>query len=114
MDIIAQWSYSPACSAWLKMLDQGMKLGIGFSMSVLRQFEMWHPDLLEDFQDLVAHPNAELVGVEPYHGISLLFDLQLFIQLMQSMKSQMKDYFGVEPTVTDTTEMMLSSDIAGT
>ncbi len=111
MDIIAQWSYSPACSAWLKMLDQGMKLGIGFSMSVLRQFEMWHPDLLEDFQDLVAHPNAELVGVEPYHGISLLFDLQLFIQLMQSMKSQMKDYFGVEPTVTDTTEMMLSSDI---
>ena len=111
LDVIAKWSYKPACETWRRMLQDGMKLGIGFSMSALRQFELWHPDLLEDFQGLVAHPNAELIGVEPYHGVSLLFDLRLFIQLMQEMKSRMRSCFGVEPVITDTTEMMMSSDV---
>ncbi len=111
LDIVNEWCYRPASETWLRMLDAGMKLGLGFSVSVIRQFEAWHPEQLEKFQELVAHDNAELIGVEPYHGVSLLFDLQLFIKLMKSMRSQMKRYFGVAPDVTDTTEMMQSSDI---
>ena len=111
LDVIGKWCYHPAAQAWSDMLDDGMKLGIGFSLSVLRQFEKWDPPLLARFQKLVAKPGAELIGVTPYHGTSLLFSLSDFIDLMRLAGDGLHAHFGVRPTVTDTTEMMMSSDI---
>ena len=111
LDIIGEWCYHPAAAAWSDMLDDGMKLGIGFSLSALRQFELWDPALLARFQKLVAKPGAELVGVAPYHGTTLLFSLDSFIDLMKLMSDELNRRFKVRPQVTDTTEMMMSSDI---
>ena len=111
LDVIGRWCYHPACEAWQWMLDQGMKLGIGLSQSIIRQLDLWDPPLFEKFKRLATHENAELVGVEPYHGVTLLFDLLYFIELMDGMRKKMKERFGKAPVVTDTTEMMMSSDI---
>lgn len=111
LDIIAEWCYHPAAQVWSELLDAGMKLGIGFSLSALRQFEMWDPALLKRFQQLVAKPGAELIGVTPYHGTTLLFSLIDFIDLMHEMQNRLEERFGVRPQVTDTTEMMMANDI---
>ena len=111
LNIIGKWCYHPAAKAWSELLDRGMKLGIGFSLSALRQFEMWDAGLLERFQKLVAKPGAELIGVTPYHGTTLLFSLSDFIDLMDEMRDRLAERFGVQPEVTDTTEMMMANNI---
>ena len=57
--------YYPATEQFLKLVRGGMKLSIGFSVSFLRQAQQWDPVLLGRFQELVASPNVEIIGVEP-------------------------------------------------
>src|SRR5512136_619755 len=72
---VATWCYYPATEMFLDLVEGGMKMSIGFSFSILRQMESWDRALFELFQRLVAHPNVELVDVEPYHSFLPLCDL---------------------------------------
>jgi alpha-amylase len=108
---VANTSYYPASDMFLRLVQGGMKLSIGFSVSFLRQAEMWDPALLGQFKQLVAHPNVELIGVEPYHSFAFLLDMPLFIERMRSMNSEMERIFGQRPRITDTTELCMSASI---
>jgi alpha-amylase len=108
---VANTCYYPATEMWLRLVNQGVKLSIGFSVSFLRQAEAWDPALLARFQALVAHPNVELIGVEPYHSFIFLLDLEAFIERMRVMGDEMERIFGRRPRVTDTTEMCMSASI---
>jgi len=80
---VATQCYYPATESFLGLVRQGLKLSIGFSVSFLLQAEAWDPALLQLFKTLVAEPNVELVGVEPYHSFLFLYDQPLFIQRMR-------------------------------
>ncbi len=108
---VANTCYYPATEMFQRLVERGMKLAIGFSVSFLRQAEQWDPDLLARFQRLVAHPNVELVGVEPYHNFIFLLDIQLFVKRMREMADEMERIFGVRPRIADTTEMCMSASI---
>jgi alpha-amylase len=108
---VSNTCYYPASEMFLRLVERGMKLAIGFSVSFLRQAEQWDPALLERFKRLVAHPNVELVGVEPYHNFLFLLDMQLFVKRMREMTDEMERIFGVRPRVTDTTEMCMSASL---
>ncbi len=108
---VANTCYYPATEMWLRLVDQGMKLAIGFSVSFLRQAEAWDPALLALFQRLVAHENVELIGVEPYHSFIFLLDLPMFVERMHAMGDEMQRIFGRRPRITDTTEMCMSASI---
>ena len=103
--------YYPATAKFLQLVQHGLKLSIGFSLSLLRQAERWEPTLLDQFKTLVAEPNVELIGVEPYHSFTLLFDIPLFIQRMRWGREELERIFGKRPGVTDTTEMCMSPAI---
>ncbi|HEY7349607.1 MAG TPA: hypothetical protein VH599_14930 [Ktedonobacterales bacterium] len=105
---VATQCYYPATESFLGLVRQGLKLSIGFSLSFLRQAEAWDPALLDRFKALVAEPNVELVGVEPYHSFLFLYDQPLFIQRMRWMRTEMGHIFGRKPQITDTTEMCMS------
>src|SRR5215469_1178999 len=108
---VANTCYYPATDTFLRLVRDGMKLSIGFSVSFLRQAEAWDPALLGRFQELVAEPNVELIGVEPYHSFIFLLDLPAFVQRMRAMAEEMERIFGKRPRVTDTTEMCMSASI---
>ncbi len=108
---VARYSYAPALSMFQELVQRGLRLSIGFSLSFIRQAEQWDPDLLDRFRALVAEENVELIGVEPYHSFLFLFDLPAFVQDMQWMAGEMERIFGKRPTVTDTTEMAMSAGI---
>jgi alpha-amylase len=108
---VARQCYYPATECFLELVRQGLKLSIGFSVSFLRQAQAWDRTLLRRFKTLVAEPNVELIGVEPYHSFLFLYDQPLFIQRMQWMRGEMKRVFGKEPTVTDTTELCMSATL---
>ena len=108
---VARWCYYPATEMFVDMLDHGYKLGIGFSMSFLWQLEQWDPVLTERFRRLVAHPNCELVGVDPYHSFAFAIDIKLFQEEMLRGKAFAEEFFGKPIQVTDTTEMVMNNEI---
>jgi alpha-amylase len=108
---VARWCYHPATKMFAEMLDKGYKLGIGFSVSFLQQLRQWDPVLTDLFRRLVAHPNCELVGVEPYHSFAFAIDIKLFQQEMLRGKTFAEEFFGKEIRVTDTTEMVMNNEI---
>jgi alpha-amylase len=108
---VANTCYYPATERFLQLVRAGMKLSIGFSVSFLRQAQQWDPGLLALFQALVAEPNVELVGVEPYHSFIFLLNMPLFVKRMQWMADELERIFGKRPRITDTTEMCMSASI---
>ncbi|MCX8033388.1 MAG: glycoside hydrolase [Thermoleophilia bacterium] len=108
---VARWCYYPATEMFLDMLDAGFKLSIGFSLSFLWQLKRWDRRLAERFRRLVAHPNCELVGVEPYHTFLFAIDIKLFQKEMLRGKSQAEEFFDKEIRLTDTTEMAMNNEI---
>jgi alpha-amylase len=109
---VAHKCYYPATEMFLKMVrGENFKLSIGFSISFLRQAEKWDKKLLALFKELVAEPNVELIGVEPYHNFLFLVDMPFFIMRMRWMREELFRIFGKEPVITDTTEMCMSASI---
>jgi alpha-amylase len=105
---VAQYSYYPATRMFLDLVRKGMRLSIGFSLSLLHQAEKWDPDLLDLFRELVAKENVEIIGVEPYHSFLFMLDLSMFVMRMRWMAEEIERLFGKKPTITDTTEMCMS------
>jgi alpha-amylase len=110
-DKVAHWCYHPACQMFLDMLDQGYKLGLGFSVSFLWQLRRWDSTLAESFRKLVAHPNCELIGVDPYHSFAFALDIKLFQEEMKRGKDYAEEFFDKEIHVTDTTEMVMNNEV---
>ena len=111
---VARWCYRPAIKLWRDLLDRGLTLGLGIPLSTLPQFEAWDPDLLEELRGLLQHENCEPVATEPYHAVSMLLDLPLFAAAMERSAEGLAELAGQRPRVADTTEMLMSSDIART
>ncbi len=108
---VAKYCYYPATRTFLELVEEGLKLSVGFSVSFLRQAEAWDQELLALFQRLGSHPNVEVIGVEPYHSFILLVDLERFVERMRWGAQYLERLFGKRPAVTDTTEMCMSDPI---
>ena len=95
---VARYSYKPATKLWLRLLDAGLKLCFGVSLSLIKQARQWEPSVLEGFKRIVSHPNTELIGVDPYHSFLMLIDLPAFTTRMQSMADEFAGIFGKRPS----------------
>ena len=110
-DKVAKYSYRPATELFQSLVDKGMKISLGFSVSLLLQMRRFGPDVLAGFQKLVSHENVELIAVEPYHSFIFYLDIGAFAERMAWGKRQLEETFQKTITVTDTTEMFMSNDV---
>ncbi len=108
---VAATCYHPAIEKFQALLADGLKLAIGLSMSFVEQVQKWDQPLLAKLRALVQHENVELVAVEPTHSFILLIDIDQFMKRMQVAVTQLEAIFGVRPTISDTTELMMSDTI---
>ncbi|MAG36991.1 MAG: glycoside hydrolase [Dehalococcoidia bacterium] len=108
---VATYCYHPAMQLWRRLLDEGMALGLGVSVSFLKQAESWDESLLDRLRQLAVHPQCELVAVEPYHSFLPLIDLPHFQQRMRWGDAYAEALLGRRPRVADTTEMLMSDAI---
>ncbi len=103
--------YTPAIKQFNKLLDEGFKISVGMSVSFIEQVKQWNKPLLDLLKKFIAHPNVELVCVEPYHSFIFYFDIDLFMVRMKWAKDYLEKLFNKKITVTDTTEMFMSNDV---
>jgi alpha-amylase len=108
---VARYCYRPATALFQELVGKGMKISLGLSVSLLQQMRRWGPDVLAGFQKLIAHPNVELVGVEPYHSFLFYLDIERFGQRMVWGKQHLEETFQKPIRFTDTTEMFMSNEV---
>ena len=110
-DKVARYCYRPATELFQSLVEDGMKISLGFSVSLVRQMQRFGPDVLSGFQKLASHPNVELVAVEPYHSFIFYLDIEAFAERMASGKRSLEETFQKPIAITDTTEMFMSNDV---
>jgi alpha-amylase len=110
-DKVAKYCYRPATEMFQTLVDGGMKISLGFSVSLIRQMRLFGPDVLTGFQRLASNPNVELLNVEPYHSFIFYLDIEAFGRRMAWSKAQLEETFQKRIAVTDTTEMFMANDV---
>ncbi len=108
---VAGKCYQPAVKVFRKLVDEGLRLNLGFSETALEQMRAWDEPLLDEFRDLVRQPAVELIGVEPEHSFVFYLDVQRFVRGLRAYRQRLERDFGVPVRITDTTEMFMSDDL---
>jgi len=108
---VARTCYYPMTDLLPELLDRGLRLNLGFSMSFIHQALLWDRALLDRFRALVRHPGIELVCVEPYHSFIFYMDIVRFMERVALARDTLADLFGERPTSVEVTEMFMSREI---
>ena len=117
MKKVAKNCYLPM-NALLKELittSQG-KFKVAFSLSglALEQFELYAPEVLESFKDLVKTGQVEILGESYYHSLSSILSPKEFEEQVRLHKEMIQKHFSVTPTTFRNTELIYNNKIAAT
>ncbi|MDR3559453.1 MAG: glycoside hydrolase family 57 protein, partial [Candidatus Pacebacteria bacterium] len=98
----------------LEMIRQHPEFKISFSFSgvFLEQLEMFMPEVLASFQELVATGNVEILDETYYHSLSFLYSPEEFKHQVGKHKKMIRRLFGLTPRAFRNTELIYNNDLA--
>jgi len=111
---VANKSYRPTNRVLKELLDKHpeFRFNLSFSGTVLDQFEMYAPDVLESFQELVATGRVEILADTYHHSLAFFYSLPEFKRQVAQHERKIKKLFGVKPRVFRNTELSYRNDLA--
>lgn len=112
---MAERCYLPANRTLLEMIkSSGGKFKVAFSISgtALDQFEIYAPEIIDSFKELLDTGNVELLSETFAHSLSSLGDPDEFREQVQRHKDKIYTMFGVKPKVFRNTELIYSDEIS--
>ena len=111
---VAYKCYLPMNYLLLKLLNRHPELKISFSISgvAIEQMEIYFPEVLESFKDLVKTGRVELLSETYYHSLSGLYSKEEFYEQINEHKRLIKHHFGVEPRIFRNTELIYYNEVA--
>jgi len=114
---VADICYIPANRAMLEMINKSDgKFKVAFSISgiALEQMEIFSPELIDSFADLVKTGCVELLTETYAHSLASLGNQDEFKSQVRMHTDKIKSVFGVTPLVFRNTELIYSDDISET
>ncbi len=114
MEKVARKCYLPTNRLLLQLLKKHPEFRFSFSFSgtVLEQMEMYCPEALESFKDLVGTGRVEIVGETYYHSLAFLYSKKEFREQVSMHKKKIEETFSVTPRLFRCTELAYSNEIA--
>lgn len=111
---VAQKSYRPTNALLKELLARHPHFSLSLSITgtLIEQLEMWAPDVLQDFKDLVATGRVEIVGETYHHSLAFFYSQEEFAYQVELHRQKIEQTFGVTPTVLRNTELSYNNDIA--
>jgi alpha-amylase len=112
---VANKCYRPATEKILDLVrrhEGRFRVSYAITGTVLEQFRLWAPDIIELFQQLAETGACEFIGETSHHSLSFLFSRNEFSEQLALHQQQIKDLFNVEPEVFRNTELTYSNDVA--
>jgi len=111
---VAEKSYIPTNRALLELLNNHpeFRLSLSITGTVIEQLEMWAPEALQSFKDLVATGRVEIVGETYHHSLAFYYSREEFERQVQMHREKIQQTFGVTPQIFRGTELAYDNDIA--
>ncbi len=112
---VAEKCYLPANKLMLKLIkkyDGDFRIAFSISGLALEQFEMYAPEVLDSFCELVNTGCVELLGETYYHSIAYLRSEIEFKEQIRVHENKLKSIFGITPSVFCNTELIYDNKIA--
>jgi alpha-amylase len=111
---VADKCYLPANKLMLELVKkyQGkFKIAYSISGTVLEQFELYAPEVLDSFQELAETGHVEFLAETISHSLVALKSKELFQKQVQKHSDLIEKYFGQRPKMFRNTEMVYSDEI---
>lgn len=111
---VAAKSYIPTNKRLLQILNKHpeFKLSMSITGTVLEQLQMWSPEALQSFKDLVATGRVEIVAETYYHSLAFFYSRFEFEKQVRMHHDKIFEVFGVRPKVFRNTELSYNNDLA--
>lgn len=111
---VAAKSYIPTNRALLELLNNHpeFRLSLSITGTVIEQLEMWAPEALQSFKDLVATGRVEIVGETYHHSLAFYYSREEFERQVRMHREKIQQTFGVTPQIFRGTELAYDNDIA--
>ncbi len=90
------------------------KFRISYSISgvCMEQFELYKPEVIQSFKDLVDTGCVEILAETYYHSLSFFYSKPEFERQVKLHADKVFSLFGVKPKVFRNTELMYSNEVA--
>lgn len=111
---VAEKCYLPANQLMLDLVNEygdNFKIAYSLSGTVIDQFELYAPDVLESFQKLFATGRVELLDETYSHSLSALRPEDVFDYQVNCHRRKVKELFGLQPKIFRNTELIYSDEI---
>lgn len=112
---VARKCYMPATDLLLQMIRRygsDFKVSFAISGTALEQFQLYAPEVLENFRKLAATGSVEFLAETYYHSLSGLFSEREFRRQVDLHMEAMKSLLGVRPTAFRNTELIFNNHVA--
>lgn len=111
---VAGKSYIPTTKILKELLlkHPEFRFSLSFSGTVLDQFEMYMPEVLQAFQELVATGRVEILADTYYHSLAFFYSRPEFERQVELHKQKIQKLFGYTPRVFRNTELSYTNSLA--
>lgn len=111
---VADKSYRPMNALLQKLLDThpDFKVSLSITGTFIEQAELWAPDVIESFQNLVRTGRVEIVAETYYHSLAFFYSKSEFEAQVEAHKNKVRELFGVETSVFRNTELAYNDELA--
>ncbi len=111
---VAEKSYLPTNQRLIKLLSENPDFSLSLSITgtLLEQLEMWHPEALKSFQDLVSTGRVEIISETYYHSLAFFYSRSEFEKQIEQHNEIIKRLFNQVPKVLRNTELAYNNELA--
>jgi len=106
--------YLPTNKLLLELINKykgEFKVAFSISGIALDQFQLYAPEVIDSFRELVATGHVELLSETYSHSLAALKDRQEFERQVNQHREALKDLFDYTPTVFRNTELIYSDQM---
>lgn len=114
MQKIARECYLPMNSLLLKLIKENkgtFRVSFSLTGTVVEQFKLYAPEVLDSFRELVATGCVELLCETYSHSLAALSSKADFTEQVKAHQAMLKSEFGVKPKAFRNTELIYSDEI---
>ena len=114
IDKVSEKSYIPTNKVLIDLLlsHPEFKLSLSITGTLIDQLEMWRPDVLQSFKNLIATGKVEIVAETYHHSLAFFYSRTEFVKQVAKHAVKVRELFGVTPTAFRNTELSYNNDLA--
>jgi len=112
LDRVVNKCYKPALEMLLEAINKyDLKFSFSITGTLIEQLELWHPEILELWKNLIDTGNVEIVSEPYYHSIAYLLDKEEFIEQIKLHRKKIREIFGIKTRSFRNFELTYNNDI---